>query len=115
MSGRGADEARVEQARTVGRPWGLVTRLASHASGRRGGDQFCVYVADFLVLPDLTSDDIAKVASRELALDDRVRRYIRDRMSFRFIQTQSGADAFRLEAEARAGALGEFPYLNPSN
>jgi hypothetical protein len=25
---------------------GLVSRLRSHASGRRSGDQFCVYVAD---------------------------------------------------------------------
>jgi hypothetical protein len=30
-SGREADEARVQQARLAGRPWGLVTRLASDA------------------------------------------------------------------------------------
>src|SRR5271166_936716 len=27
-------------------PFGIYTRLRSHASGRRSGDQFCVYVAD---------------------------------------------------------------------
>jgi hypothetical protein len=35
------------------RPYGLWTRLDSHAGGRRSGDQFCVYVADRLVLPSL--------------------------------------------------------------
>jgi hypothetical protein len=33
--------------------YGLVTRLASHASGRLSGDQFCVYVANSLAIPDL--------------------------------------------------------------
>jgi hypothetical protein len=35
------------------RPHGLHTRLNSHFSGRRSGDQFCVYVADYLVLGSL--------------------------------------------------------------
>src|ERR1700737_2130425 len=30
------------------KPLGIYTRLKSHASGRRSGDQFCVYVADRL-------------------------------------------------------------------
>jgi hypothetical protein len=29
---------------------GLASRLRSHASGRRSGDQFCVYVADHYVM-----------------------------------------------------------------
>src|SRR5262249_21336967 len=59
MSGRGIT------AETVRRntPQGLYTRLKSHASGRRSGDQFCVYVADRLVLPTLTERDIAEIAS----------------------------------------------------
>ena len=50
MSGRGIT------AETIRRntPQGIYTRLRSHASGRRSGDQFCVYVADRLVLPTLT-------------------------------------------------------------
>jgi hypothetical protein len=31
--------------------YGLYTRLASHASGRLSGDQFCVYVANRLIMP----------------------------------------------------------------
>ena len=113
MSGRGADEARVQQAQSVGRPWGLATRLASHASGRRSGDQFCVYVADFLVLPELAPEEIAEIVRRELSFDDCVKRYIRSRTCFRFVETQSGAEAMRLEAVARAGGLGQLPILNP--
>jgi hypothetical protein len=58
MSGRGIT------AETIRRntPQGLYTRLQSHASGRRSGDQFCVYVADRLVLPTLTQQDIAAIA-----------------------------------------------------
>ena len=42
MSGRGIT---VETSRR-NTPQGIYTRLQSHASGRRSGDQFCVYVAD---------------------------------------------------------------------
>jgi hypothetical protein len=47
MSGREFEKA-VEGAKPK---YGLVTRLASHASGRFSGDQFCVYVANRLVVP----------------------------------------------------------------
>ena len=42
MSGR-----KISKAQTAGKTrYGLTTRLASHASGRLSGDQFCVYVAN---------------------------------------------------------------------
>jgi hypothetical protein len=44
-------------------PQGLYNRLQSHASGRRSGDQFCVYVADRLVLPALSPEDIDAIVS----------------------------------------------------
>lgn len=50
MSGRGIT---AETSRR-NKPQGIYTRLHSHASGRRSGDQFCVYVADRLVLPTLS-------------------------------------------------------------
>ena len=44
-----------EKATAAGRvKLGLVTRIASHASGRLSGNQFCVYVANGLVIPSLT-------------------------------------------------------------
>jgi len=52
MSGRS-----IENARKAGKKkYGLITRLNSHASGRLSGDQFCVYVANRLVIPSITSD-----------------------------------------------------------
>ena len=41
---------------------GLRSRLASHASGRRSGDQFCIYVFDRLVLPTLSLQQIQNAA-----------------------------------------------------
>src|SRR5215468_327070 len=65
MSGRGMT------AETVRRntPQGLYTRLQSHASGRRSGDQFCVYVADRLVLPTLSEGHISAIASGRHQMD----------------------------------------------
>src|SRR5215471_5620178 len=63
------------RARPAGRwhedntPFGLYTRLHSHASGRRSGDQFCVYVADRLVLPSLSQEEIASIASARHQMD----------------------------------------------
>src|SRR5262245_55688950 len=64
MSGRELEKAAsAERSR-----YGLVTRLASHASGRLSGDQFCVYVANRLVIPGLNQTQLAKFASGELNL-----------------------------------------------
>jgi hypothetical protein len=38
-------------------------RACIHASGRRSGDRFCVYVADRLVLPTLSQEDITAIGS----------------------------------------------------
>src|SRR5688572_12196863 len=51
----------------------LRRRLSSHASGRRGGDQFCVYVADRLVLPALTAEQITAISAGQTSLDRLVR------------------------------------------
>jgi hypothetical protein len=50
MSGRGMTADTVRRKK----PQGIYTRLRSHASGRRSGDQFCVYVADRFVLRTLS-------------------------------------------------------------
>jgi hypothetical protein len=54
----------------------LRQRLATHATGRRGGDQFCAYVADRPVLPTVTPDEIKAISVGELSFDARVRCYI---------------------------------------
>src|SRR5262245_26071448 len=93
MSGRGIT------ADTIRRntPQGLYTRLQSHASGRRSGDQFCVYVADRLVLPTLSEGHISAIASGRHQMDAFVRQYIHENLSYRFVMLPDGAAAYTLE------------------
>ena len=77
MSGRGMTTETIRR----NTPQGIYTRLQSHASGRRSGDQFCVYVADRLVLPALSQDDITAIASGRHQMDAFVRRYIHENLS----------------------------------
>jgi hypothetical protein len=110
MSGRGIT------AETMRRntPQGIYTRLRSHASGRRSGDQFCVYVADRLVLPTLTQRDIADIASGRHQMDAFVRRYIHENLSYRFVMLSDGAAAFAVEAAIKSGKWEHGrPLLNP--
>ena len=110
MSGRGMT------ADTVRRnaPQGIYTRLKSHASGRRSGDQFCVYVADRLVLPILTPEDIAAVGSGRHQMDAFVRRYIHENLRYRFVMLPDGAAAYAIEAVIKSGKWEHgLPLLNP--
>ena len=116
MAGRslaaGAHE--LPEAQLMGRPRGLRDRLNSHASGRRSGDQFCVYICDRLVLPTLTQDEIQEVARGALSLDARTRIFIRDQLSYRFVVTDDKAEARELERLVRTeGLSGQAPLLNP--
>lgn len=105
--------ANARQANTV-KVQGLRQRLGSHASGRRSGDQFCVYVCDRLVLATLSATEIAQVAAGELSLDARVKRYIHERLSYRWVETPDGASAYSLEAQICRGVLAAgLPLLNP--
>ena len=115
MSGRGATERILDEKRREGASFGLFTRLASHASGRRSGDQFCVYVADYLVLPELTAEQVTAISSRELLFDNLIREYVHDHLTFRFMETRSGEEALRIEAEIKSGILGQKPSLNPAD
>jgi hypothetical protein len=54
----------------------IIQRLANHASGRLSGDQFCVYVANRLVLPSLGLDELRKFALGENTLDRLTKAYI---------------------------------------
>jgi len=65
---------------------GLRSRLASHASGRRSGDQFCVYVADRLVLPRLDDATIQAVGEGSASFDALVRDYIRGILAYRVVE-----------------------------
>jgi hypothetical protein len=95
--------------------YGLVTRLASHASGRLSGDQFCVYVANRLVIPSLKPEQLAKFATGELNLDRLTKTYINERFEYQFAFVPTGAEAYALEKRCREGAVfGVKPLLNPA-
>ena len=113
MSGRGMSNEHLAESQSVGRKRGLYTRLNSHASGARSGDQFCVYIADRLVLPTLTQEQIKAISERTIAFDHLVRDYIHANLSYRFVLTHDGEEAINLEREARSGSLGSLPFLNP--
>jgi hypothetical protein len=91
-------------------PWG---RLNSHASGRRSGDQFCVYVCDRLVIPSL-HNRLEDLRAGALSLDQETRAYIRERLGFRWIAVAGPAEAFAMERTIQRGLLPTGkPFLNP--
>ncbi len=87
--------------------------LAGHASGRRSGDQFCVYVCDRLVIPALTQDQLAKIGAGELPLDAMTKDCIRRRLTCRFVEMESGPEALELERRIqRVGLSIGRPFWN---
>jgi hypothetical protein len=93
MSGRGITADSVHR----NTPQGIYTRLQSHSSGRRSGDQFRVYVADRPVLPILSTEDIAAIASGRHQMDAFVRRYIHENLNYRFVLVPDGSAAYAVE------------------
>ncbi|RKT25814.1 hypothetical protein B0G69_1543 [Paraburkholderia sp. RAU2J] len=111
MSGREFEKAQLAQRKK----YGLVTRLASHASGRLSGDQFCVYVANRLVLPSLGLDELRKFASGENTLDRLTKAYIHRHFEYQFGVVDSSKRAYELEMRIRSGTVfGVKPLLNPA-
>ena len=97
------------------RKYGLVTRLASHASGRLSGDQFCVYVAKGLIIPALKHEQLVKFRTGELSLDRLTKTHINERFEYQFAPVQSSAEAYALEKQCREGLIfGIKPLLNPA-
>ena len=93
---------------------GLRSRLASHASGRRSGDQFCIYVFDRLVLPALSLQQIQDAARGQLSLDGLTRQLIRQSLSYRFTVVSDAVTARAVEREIqREGLANGPPLLNP--
>ena len=93
---------------------GLWTRLNAHASGRRSGDQYCVYIGDRFVVSALTASQQQQLAAGSLSLDSLIRAFVRERLAYRFMVTADGTEAAKLEGAVRRRALSAgTPYLNP--
>jgi hypothetical protein len=105
----GRPSARAPQGR------GLFGRLKAHASGVRSGDQFCVYVADRLVLPELSRQEIVDISERESSFDKKVREFIHEHLGFRWGTSRDFRAAIATEESIKAGILRAGPpRLNPS-
>lgn len=115
MSGRGAQ--REDFVASPGQPAqakGLWTRLNSHASGRRSGDQFNIYICDRFIVPTLTPAQQHQVGHGDLLLDPMTSNYIREHLGYRFTVCADGTEALAVEHAVRGGALpAGRPYLNP--
>ena len=112
MSGTNIERA-IQQGK---QKYGLITRLNSHAKGRLGGDQFCVYVANRLVIPDLSPHDLPNFKNGKLDLDTLTRKYICDHLEYQYIIVDSSKEARSIEEKARRGEVFEVrPLLNPIN
>jgi len=115
MAGRGVLATDLDAPDEPKRKRGLHGRLKAHASGKRSGDQFCVYVCDYFVVPTLGDDEHRKIAAWQLYLDDLTQDYIHATFAYRFIYTADGKTAHALESRLRKGHLTELgqPFLNP--
>jgi hypothetical protein len=115
MSGRGAQaEDFVAIPGADGKPKGLWTRLNSHASGRRSGDQFNIYICDRFIVPHLTAQEQELIGAGRLSLDQMTKTFIQDNLGYRFAVCRDGTKALELEQSVRRGGLPPGkPYLNP--
>jgi hypothetical protein len=90
------------------------SRIIQHWQGMRSGDQFCIYVQDHFVLPQLVNKQYTPQNGQ---IDRLVRQYIHDHLSYAYVidQTPEGNKRVRdYERQIQQGAWrGIKPLLNP--
>ena len=90
-----------------------ISRMISHRSGRRSGDQFCVYVHDYFVIPELIRDGTYEPSKG--FLDEKTKDYIQRNLSYRFCDFvgENSIEVVRgLESKIKNGVFGPKPLLN---
>ena len=90
-----------------------LSRMISHASGRRSGDQFCIYIHDFYVIPKLIAKGEYSLSVG--VLDKLTKEFIQTNLSYRFagFETDKSDEIVRsLENQIKSGAFGFSPLLN---
>ena len=113
MAGAGLNASAIEKKRSAGKQSGLFDRLASHATGYRSGDRFNIYMGDLFVLPNLSSDHVAAIANRELSFDSLIKQYIRDNLTFRYIELPNTEVRAAERHIQEFGLSGFRPIINP--
>ena len=89
------------------------SRIIQHAQGRRSGDQFCIYIQDFYVIPELIG---SKYTPKKGYLDLLTKQFIQSRLTYRYlvVQTDDSDQVVRkLEREMQRDQYGYgVPLLN---
>ena len=89
------------------------SRIIQHSQGRRSGDQFCIYIQDFYVIPSLIGKSYEP---KKGYLDALTKEFIKSRLTYRYIVIQSDDSdkvVRRLEREIQSNEHGHgFPKLN---
>ena len=89
------------------------SRIIQHAQGRRSGDQFCIYIQDFYVIPAIIS---MPYEPKKGYLDTLTKEFIQSRLTYRYlvIQTEDSDKVVRrLERELQNNEHGfGTPLLN---
>ncbi|MGC1283155.1 MAG: hypothetical protein WA895_09505 [Streptosporangiaceae bacterium] len=83
--------------------YGLGSTRTLPAGG--SGDQFNVYVCGRFVAPILTTRQQHEIGAGQLLLDEMTKKFIRDKLTFRYAVLNDGAQALALERAIRAGSL----------
>lgn len=89
---------------------GLRLCLAAHASGRRLADDVCIQLADRLLLPTLTQEEIRAIAAAQQSMDALLRDFIRRELRYRWAACSTVAEARAAAAMLRAG---DWPHGMP--
>ena len=85
------------------------SRIKKHSSGRRSGDQFCIYVQDFYVLPKVIGSGTYK--PKRGYLDNLTKEFLHEKLRYRVkgFQTEDSVRIVRdLEIKIKKGVF-EFP------
>ena len=89
------------------------SRIIQHSQGRRSGDQFCIYIQDFYVIPELIG---SKYTPKKGYLDQLTKEFIQSRLTYRYLVVQSeDSDQVvrKLERELQCDHHGHgFPLIN---
>ena len=89
------------------------SRIMQHSQGRRSGDQFCIYIQDFYVIPELIG---SKYTPKKGYLDLLTKQFMQSRLTYRYlvVQTDDSDQVVRkLEREMQGDQYGYgVPLLN---
>ena len=90
------------------------SRINQHSSGMRSGDQFCVYVQDFFVIPEIVKS--GNYVPEKGLLDKLTKKYIHENLSYRYVvfQDENSIQIVRnLESKIKCGESSfGTPFLN---